>query len=239
MRPSKRKNNELRQILIESPALLNNKASCIIKMGGTHVICTASLDENVPKFLRNKGAGWLTAEYGMLPCSSSERIKREVSQGKPSGRTQEIQRLIGRSLRSALDMSALGERQIIIDCDVINADGGTRCASITGGYVALHLLIRELINNKTIKSNPLKYQIAAVSCGIYNGTAVADLDYAEDSTADIDGNFVFTSNGSIIEVQTSSENTPCSEDLFQEMFKLAKDSANQLFALQNKTLLSL
>jgi ribonuclease PH len=175
----------------------------------------------------------------MLPSSSSQRIKREISQGKPNGRTQEIQRLIGRSLRSIIDLKKLGERQIIIDCDVINADGGTRVASITGSYVALHLAIRSLIDKRLIKENPLKSQIAAISCGIYNGMAVVDLDYPEDAVAEIDGNFVLTSDGSIVEVQVSAESKPCSEELFSEMMHLAKKSMPKLFAEQNKVLLSI
>jgi ribonuclease PH len=173
----------------------------------------------------------------MLPSSTNQRIKREISQGKPNGRTQEIQRLIGRSLRSVVDFMKLGERQIIIDCDVINADGGTRTASITGGYVALHLAMRDLMERKLIRVNPLKSQIAAISAGIYKGEAVLDLDYLEDSDAEIDGNFVFTSNGGIVEIQTSAESNPCSETLFNEMLSIAHASMTKLFAQQNKVLL--
>ena len=240
MRPSKRKNHEIRELKISTTPLINNPHACLIQIGNTHVICSATIEESLPPFLRNKGqGGWVTAEYSMLPRCSAQRIKREISQGRPNGRTQEIQRLIGRSLRSVVDMMALGERQIIIDCDVINADGGTRTASITGGYVALHLAIRELMNRKLIRSNPLKSQIAAISCGIYKGAAVLDLDYLEDSEADVDGNFVFTSNGGIVEVQTSAESAPCSEELFVEMLSIAKASMTKLFAEQNKVLLSL
>lgn len=238
MRPSKRKNDQLRDLSIEPGYLLNNPFSCLIKLGGTHVICSASLEEDVPRFLKRTGKGWITAEYGMLPRSSGDRIKREASQGKQSGRTQEIQRLIGRSLRSVADMSALGERQIIIDCDVINADGGTRTASITGGYVALHLLVRNMVDRRLISSNPLKAQVGAISCGIYKGNPILDLDYPEDSEAEIDGNFVFTSDGKIIEIQTSAETTPCDEEQFQQMFSLAKESMQKIFAHQNKALMS-
>ena len=239
MRPSKRKNNQLRELTIEPGYLVNNRFSCMIKLGNTHVICSASLDEEVPRFLRKTGKGWVTAEYGMLPRSTGERMKREASQGKQSGRTQEIQRLIGRSLRSVVNTAGLGERQIIIDCDVINADGGTRTASITGGYVALQLLVRDMINRRLIKENPLKAQVAAISCGIYNGEAVLDLDYQEDSEAEIDGNFVFTSDGEIVEIQASAESKTCTEAQFQEMLNLAKDAMQKLFAEQMKVLLGM
>lgn len=239
MRPSKRKPDQMRQIQIEPYYLINNPFSCMIKIGNTHVICSATLDEDVPRFLRKSGKGWVTAEYGMIPRSTKDRIKREASQGKQSGRTQEIQRLIGRSLRSVVDMNVLGERQIMIDCDVINADGGTRTASITGGYVALQLLLRDMVNRRIIKENPLKAQVAAISCGIYNGKAVLDLDYEEDSVAEIDGNFVFTSKGRIVEVQASAESEPCTELQFKEMFALAVDAMIQLFAHQNKALLDI
>ena len=239
MRPSKRKNNQLRELIIEAGYLIQNPFSCMIKLGNTHVICSATLDEEVPRFLRKSGKGWVTAEYGMLPRSTEGRMKREAAQGKQSGRTQEIQRLIGRSLRAIVNTETLGERQIIIDCDVINADGGTRTASITGGYIAMHLLIRDLINRRILKENPLKAQVAAISCGIYKGAAVLDLDYPEDSDAEIDGNFVFTSNGGIVEIQASAENKTCSEAQFQEMLDLAKDAMTQLFAQQNKILLNI
>ena len=239
MRPSKRKNNQLRELIIEPGYLVNNPFSCMIKLGNTHVICSATLDEEVPRFLRKSGKGWVTAEYGMLPRSTADRMKREASQGKQSGRTQEIQRLIGRSLRSVVNTAGLGERQIMIDCDVINADGGTRTASITGGYVALQLLVRDMINRRLIKENPLKAQVAAISCGIYKGEAVLDLDYPEDSEAEIDGNFVFTSDGGIVEIQASAESKTCSDEQFQEMLALAKDSMQKLFAHQTKALLGI
>ncbi len=237
MRPSKRKNNQLRELIIEPEYLINNPFSCMIKLGNTHVVCSATLDEDVPRFLRKSRKGWVTAEYGMLTRSTGDRMKREAAQGKQSGRTQEIQRLIGRSLRSIINTAGLGERQIIVDCDVINADGGTRTASITGGYVALQLLVRDMINRRLIKENPLKAQVAAISCGIYNGEAVLDLDYPEDSEAEIDGNFVFTSDGGIVEIQASAEGKTCSDEQFQEMFTLARGAMQKLFAEQMRVLL--
>ena len=237
MRPSKRKPNQMREIQIEPHYLIHNPFSCMMKIGNTHVICSATLDEDVPRFLRKSGKGWVTAEYGMIPRSTQERMKREAAQGKQSGRTQEIQRLIGRSIRAVVDMEALGERQILIDCDVINADGGTRTASITGAYVAVHLLLRDMMDRRMIKVNPLKAQVAAISCGIYKGQAVLDLDYDEDSVAEIDGNFVFTSKGGIVEVQASAESEPCTEEQFKEMFALANEAMGQLFVHQNKALM--
>jgi ribonuclease PH len=240
MRQNNRKFNQIRDIAIETGVLLNNPhGSCLIKIGNTHVICSASVDDNIPRFLKNQGQGWLTAEYGMLPSSTHSRIKREAAQGKPSGRTQEIQRLIGRSLRAAINLKALGERQILIDCDVINADGGTRTASITGGYVALHLALSHLVRQGVLKQNPLTTQIAAISCGIYKGNAIVDLDYSEDSEAEVDTNFVFTADGRLIEIQGSAEGAPFSPEQLNEMMTLAKDASAKLFALQNKTLLGL
>ncbi len=240
MRPSGRKFNQLRDITIETGVLLNNPhGSCMIKIGNTHVICSATVDENVPRFLRNQGKGWITAEYGMLPASTNSRIKREAAQGKISGRTQEIQRLIGRSLRAAIDLKALGERQILIDCDVINADGGTRTASITGSYVALHLALSNLVKQRVLKVNPLTTQIAAISCGIYKDQAIVDLDYPEDSDAEVDANFVFTSNGDLVEIQGSAEGSPFSLMQLNEMMELARAASEKLFAAQNKALLGL
>ena len=240
MRPSGRKFNQLRDITIETGVLLNNPhGSCMIKIGNTHVICSATVDENVPRFLRNQGQGWVTAEYGMLPASTNSRIKREAAQGKIGGRTQEIQRLIGRSLRAAIDLKALGERQILIDCDVINADGGTRTASITGSYVALHLALSNLVKQRVLKVNPLTTQIAAISCGIYKDHAIVDLDYPEDSDAEVDANFVFTSNGDLVEIQGSAEGSPFSPAQLNEMMELAKAASEKLFAAQNKALLGL
>lgn len=240
MRPSKRKNNQLREITIETGILEHAEGSCLIKFGSTHVICSASIEESLPPFLRGKNqGGWITAEYGMLPRSTSDRIKRESSQGKQNGRTQEIQRLIGRSIRACVDLKKLGERQILIDCDVINADGGTRTASITGAYVALYLAIGKLMNRKMIKDNPITRQISAISCGIRNGEAILDLDYIEDSDAEVDANFVISSDGKIIEVQATAEQKPFTQDQFLEMMKLASDSASELFKIQNKAILKL
>ncbi|MCC8416991.1 MAG: ribonuclease PH [Rickettsia endosymbiont of Bryobia graminum] len=237
MRPSKRRNNQLRNISIEPSVLNNADGSCLIKFGNTHVMCSASCETTVPSFLRGQNQGWVTAEYGMLPASTNQRMKRESIQGKQSGRTQEIQRLIGRSMRAAVDLKMLGERQIIIDCDVINADGGTRTAAITGSYIALHLAIRSLMARKILKINPLIRQVAATSCGIYQGQAVVDLDYLEDSSAEVDANFVLSGDGNLIEIQGTAEKEPFSIDQFNEMLKLAKNAASELFILQNKILL--
>lgn len=239
MRPSGRKHNQLRDISIESGILLNAEGSCLIKFGNTHVVCSATVEQGVPSFLRGQNQGWITAEYSMLPRATNQRVKREVSNGKPTGRTQEIQRLIGRSIRACVNLKDLGERQILIDCDVINADGGTRTTAITGSYVALHLAIRHLTQRKLLKTNPLITQIAAVSCGIYKGKAVVDLDYAEDSEADVDANFVFTSNGHIIEMQGTAEKNPFTDEQFAEMLGLARQAASKLFAAQNTVLLGL
>ena len=225
MRPSKRKLNELRKVSIETNILHHAEGSCLIKCGNTHVICSASLDNSVPRFLKGKNSGWITAEYGMLPRSTGTRMNREASRGKQGGRTLEIQRLIGRAMRASTDLKALGERQIFIDCDVINADGGTRCAAITGSYVALHLAIRSLINKKMLKKNPLTSQIAAVSCGIYKGEAILDLDYAEDSEAQVDANFVFNQKGNLIEIQGTGEESDFSTEQLMEMLKLASQGA--------------
>lgn len=239
MRPSKRKNNQIREVTIEQGVLNNSDGSCLIKFGNTHVICSASLDENMPRFLRGNNSGWITAEYGMLPRSTHSRMRREATQGNQGGRTLEIQRLIGRSLRSAVDLKLLGERQIIIDCDVINADGGTRCAAITGGYVALHLAIRSLLNKRILTKNPLKNQVAAISCGIFKGQAIADLDYDEDSAANVDANFIFNSNGRIVEIQATGEESDFDENDLNEMIQLAKSGISKLFQIQNQLLLGL
>ncbi|MDR0774951.1 MAG: ribonuclease PH [Rickettsia sp.] len=238
MRAFNRKNNQLRNISIEPSVLLNAGGSCLIKFGNTHVICSATYEASLPPFLRGQNQGWITAEYGMLPNSTHQRIKRESTQGKQSGRTQEIQRLIGRSMRAAIDLKALGEKQIIIDCDVINADGGTRTAAITGSYIALHLVIRSLIARKILKTNPLISQVAAISCGIYKGQPIVDLDYLEDSNAEVDANFVFSGNGNIIEIQSTAEKNPFSEEQFYDMLKLARSAASDLFKLQNQILLN-
>ncbi len=239
MRHSGRKSNQLRHISVEPSLLTNADGSCLIKFGNTHVICSATYETNVPPFLRGKDQGWISAEYGMLPASTNQRMKREASLGKQSGRTQEIQRLIARSMRAVINLKALGERQFIIDCDVINADGGTRTAAITGSYIALHLAIRALMAKKILRTNPLITQIAAVSCGIYKGQAIVDLDYLEDSDADVDANFVFAGNGNIIEIQSTAEKEPFSEEQFNSMLKLAKNATSELFKLQNQILLNI
>lgn len=234
MRSSNRKNQALRPIVIEKNFLSSAFSSCLIKVGNTHVICSATLDDFLPHFVRGTNSGWLSAEYSMLPASSAtQRVKREVNQGKISGRTQEVQRLIARSLRSCLDLKALGERQILIDCDVISADGGTRCAAITGGYVAMKLAISKLLEQGTIKTNPIKYQVAAVSCGIYQEEVIVDLDYQEDSKAQVDGNFIIDSNMNIIEIQACAEGKSFSEQQLFLMLGAAKDAVSEIFKIQN------
>lgn len=239
MRPSGRKSGELRNISIEPDILKHSEGSCFIKFGNTEVICSASFDESVPRFIKGTGSGWVTAEYGMLPRSTNQRMQREASQGRQSGRTQEIQRLIGRSLRACINLKTLGERQILIDCDVINADGGTRTAAITGSYVALHLAIRKLLDKKLIRNNPLITQVAAISCGVYNGDVIVDLDYAEDSNAEVDANFVFNANGKMIEIQGTGEHSDFSTEQLLKMVELANSATSKLFQLQNKVLLKL
>jgi ribonuclease PH len=237
MRPSGRKFNQLREISIETSVLKYAEGSCLIKFGNTHVMCSASLDDSVPRFLKGRGNGWITAEYGMLPRSTKDRMTREASNGKQGGRTLEIQRLIGRSMRAAVDLKALGERQIYIDCDVINADGGTRTAAITGSYIATHLAIRFMMEKKIIRTNPLINQVAAISCGIYKGNAVIDLDYAEDSTAEVDANFVFNQKGNLIEIQGTGEESDFTTEQLLEMLKIASEGCRELFRLQNQVLL--
>lgn len=236
MRPSKRNPDELRPFALTPGISRNAEGSCLIECGNTKVLCTASVETGVPPFLRNTGKGWVTAEYGMLPRSTNSRVPREAARGKQSGRTQEIQRLIGRSLRAIIDMGKLGERQIIIDCDVLEADGGTRTASITGSYVALHMAVQTLLDGKLIKDNPLTGQVAAISCGIYNGLPVLDLDYAEDSAASMDANFVMTQDGRIIEIQCTAEESPVGEEAFHALFALARSGIRQLTAAQEKAL---
>jgi ribonuclease PH len=236
MRPSGRKNNEIRPIKIITGVSKNAAGSCIIECGETKIMCTASIDENVPRWLKGGRKGWVTAEYGMLPGSTSTRVRREAAEGKQSGRTQEIQRLIGRSLRSVMDMRALGERQIIIDCDVLQADGGTRTASITGGYVALQIAINGLLEKGLINTNPLKSDMAAISCGIYQGEVVLDLDYIEDSNAHADSNFVMTGAGKIIEIQGTAEDSPFDQEQFIQMMGMAKEGIQQLVEIQKKAL---
>jgi ribonuclease PH len=237
MRPSGRKVNELRKVELIPHFTKYAEGSCFIKMGETHVICTASVDEKVPPFLKGKGTGWVTAEYGMLPRSTQTRVDREATRGKQSGRTQEIQRLIGRSLRSIVDLKALGERQIKIDCDVIQADGGTRTAAITGSYVALYFALSKLVDQKLIKDIPLIDSVAAISCGIYKSSSILDLDYAEDSEAEADANFVLTGKGKIIEIQATAEETPFDEEKYNQMFKLAQEGVKKLSQLQLATIM--
>ena len=231
MRPSGRKLNQMRDIIIETDVTRHAEGSCLIKCGDTHVLCTASLEDRVPAFLRNSGLGWVTAEYGMLPRATHTRMRREAKNGQ-SGRTQEIQRLIGRSLRAGVDRVALGERQISVDCDVIQADGGTRCAAITGGWVALKLAVDKLIKAGDIKTNPLIDPVAAVSCGIYAGQPVLDLDYPEDSEAAVDGNFVVLGSGKLVEVQMSAEGSTFSRNQMNELVDLAEIGIDQLVTKQ-------
>ena len=232
MRPSGRARDAMRDISIETNATKHAEGSCIIRCGDTHVLCTASLEERVPPFLRNTGLGWVTAEYGMLPRSTGSRMRREATAGKQGGRTQEIQRLIGRSLRAGVDRVLLGERQITVDCDVLQADGGTRCASITGGWVALRLAAQVLVDRGEIAENPITEHIAAVSCGVYQGQPVLDLDYPEDSDAGTDANFVMTGSGGMVELQGSAEGMPFSEAEFLEMLALARKGVSELIAAQ-------
>ena len=223
-----RKPNELRALSLTPGASKYAEGSCLIQMGHTHVLCTASIEDKVPHFLRNAGKGWVTAEYGMLPRSTHKRMDREVTRMGPSGRTQEIQRLIGRSLRAIVDTKLLGERTIRIDCDVIQADGGTRTASITGAYVALHYACRHLVDTKQIATLPLTDSIAAISCGILGGEALLDLDYLEDSSADTDANFVLTGRGKIVEIQATAEAAPFEEAELMKMMELARSGMKQL-----------
>ncbi|MEL6642604.1 MAG: ribonuclease PH [Pseudomonadota bacterium] len=232
MRPSGRQISEMRPISIETGITRHAEGSCLIKCGDTHVLCTASVDERVPPFLKNSGLGWVTAEYGMLPRATHSRMRREAKNGQ-SGRTQEIQRLIGRSLRAGIDRVALGERQITVDCDVIQADGGTRCASITGGWVALRLAVNKLMKAGDVLSDPIMDNVAAVSCGVYAGQAVLDLDYPEDSEAGVDGNFVMTGGGRLIEVQMSAEGATFSRDEMGTMLDLADAGVSALVSAQN------
>ena len=234
IRPSGRKNNEMREIQFCSNYIGNAEGSCLVKFGDTHVLCTASVEEKVPMFMKNSGKCWVTAEYGMLPRSTHTRTNREASRGKQSGRTLEIQRLIGRSLRSIIDLKLLGERQIIIDCDVIQADGGTRTASITGGWVALACAINRLLHSNKLKTNPIISQICAVSCGIWKGFPILDLDYSEDSTAEVDSNFVFTLDGKLVEIQASSEADPFERTEMDMLLDLALGGTKGLFEKQMK-----
>ena len=234
MRPSGRKLNEMRSVEIETEVTKHAEGSCLIKMGDTHVLCTATLEDRVPSFIKGSGLGWITAEYGMLPRSTSSRMRREATAGKQGGRTVEIQRLIGRSLRAGVDRLALGERQITVDCDVIQADGGTRCASITGGWVALQLAVNKLLKTGAVLSNPLISPVAAVSCGIYAGQAVLDLDYPEDSEAGVDGNFIMLANGQMIETQMSAEGATYSRTQMNQLLDLAEAGVAALVQAQLK-----
>ncbi|MFL2786001.1 MAG: ribonuclease PH [Paracoccaceae bacterium] len=232
MRPSGRELNQMREVSIETNVTKHAEGSCLIKMGDTHVLCTASLEDRVPPFIRGTGLGWVTAEYGMLPRSTSSRMRREAASGKQGGRTVEIQRLIGRSLRAGVDRVALDERQITVDCDVLQADGGTRCASITGGWVALKLAVNQLLKKGAIKTDPLTSPVAAISCGIYAGQPVLDLDYPEDSEAGVDGNFIMLGNGQMIEVQMSAEGATYSRDQMNQLIDLAELGVGQLVEKQ-------
>ncbi|MFN4154302.1 MAG: ribonuclease PH [Paracoccaceae bacterium] len=236
MRPSGRQLDQMRSISIETGVMRHAEGSCLIKMGDTHVLCSATIEDKPPSFLKNTGLGWVTAEYGMLPRATNSRTRREAAVGKQSGRTQEIQRLIGRSLRAGVDRSALGERQIVVDCDVLQADGGTRCASITGGWVALRLAVNRLMTAGTIVSDPIVDHVAAVSCGIYAGQPLLDLDYPEDSAAGTDGNFVMTGRGRLIEVQMSAEGASFSRDEMMHLLDLAEAGSELLVAAQKAAL---
>ncbi|MDX2159286.1 MAG: ribonuclease PH [Hyphomicrobiaceae bacterium] len=235
MRPSKRQPDELRRVSIERAVSMHAEGSCLIKFGNTHVLCTASLEERVPPWLKGQARGWVTAEYSMLPRATTERTRREVTQGQPSGRTQEIQRLIGRALRAVVDLPKLGEKQITVDCDVIQADGGTRTAAITGAWVALHDCIQWMRQRDMVRDGVLRDQVAAVSCGLYKATPVLDLDYAEDSNAEADANFVMTGAGGIVEVQGTAETVAFSQESFDSLMGLARKGIGELISLQKLT----
>lgn len=234
MRPSGRQLSEMRAVSIETGVTKHAEGSCMIRMGDTHVLCTATIEDRVPPFIKGSGLGWVTAEYGMLPRSTTSRMRREATAGKQGGRTVEIQRLIGRSLRAGVDRVALGERQITVDCDVIQADGGTRCASITGGWVALKLAVNKLLKTRAIASDPLISPVAAISCGIYAGQPVLDLDYPEDSEAGVDGNFILRADGQLIEVQMSAEGSTFSRVQMGQLMDLAEAGVAQLVEAQLK-----
>ena len=232
MRPSKRDLNEMRRVSFERAISMHAEGSCLVKFGNTHVLCTASLEERVPPWLKGQGKGWITAEYGMLPRATTDRNRREASTGRISGRTHEIQRLIGRSLRAVVDLQKLGERQISVDCDVLQADGGTRTASITGAWVALNDCLAWMKARDMIRENPMKDHVAAISCGIFEGHCVLDLDYAEDSNAEADANFVMTGSGGLVEVQGTAEGDPFSGEQFDELMALARKGIGELVSLQ-------
>lgn len=231
-RPSGRAADQMRAVSLEPGFSRHAEGSCLVRFGDTHVLCAATVEERVPGWLRNSGRGWVTAEYGMLPRSTHTRTDREAARGKQSGRTQEIQRLIGRSLRAVTNMEGFGERQIRVDCDVLQADGGTRTAAITGSWVALHIALKGLVDKGAIKSIPLIGQVAAISCGIYQGQPVLDLDYDEDSQAETDSNFVITDGGTLVEIQATAEGTPFTDAEFMELLRLARKGAGELAELQ-------
>lgn len=235
-RPSGRDLNQMRDVVIETDVSKHAEGSCLIKCGDTHVLCTASVETNVPRWMKGSGKGWVTAEYGMLPRSTGSRMDREAARGKQSGRTQEIQRLIGRALRAVVDMKALGENQVRVDCDVIQADGGTRTAAITGGFVAMHLAFQHMVKVGLIKEAPITDMVSAISCGIYKGEPVLDLDYIEDSDADTDANFVITGNLGICEIQGTAEKEPFSEEEFLALLALAKKGCGELTEIQKVAL---
>ena len=234
MRPSGRNLDEIRSITIETNVTKHAEGSCLIKIGDTHVLCTATVEDRVPPFVKGSGLGWVTAEYGMLPRSTGSRMRREATSGKQGGRTVEIQRLIGRSLRAGVDRVALGERQITVDCDVIQADGGTRCASISGGWVALKLAVKKLLQEGTVTTDPLISPIAAISCGIYAGQPILDLDYSEDSEAGVDGNFIMMGSGNMIETQISAEGSTYSRSQLDELMDLAIKGIKDLIIAQER-----
>jgi ribonuclease PH len=234
MRLSGRKPQELRKVSFERGISKHAEGSCLVRFGDTHVMCLATVEEKVPPWLKGAGKGWVTAEYGMLPRATGERMRREAAQGKQSGRTQEIQRLIGRSLRAVVDLVALGERQITLDCDVIQADGGTRTAAITGSWIALHDALRWMAARSMFERNPIRDHVAAISCGIHNGEVVLDLDYEEDSSAETDANFVMTGKGGIVEVQGTAEGEPFTQERFLELLALAKQGIGELVTLQKQ-----
>ena len=234
MRPSGRNLDEIRSITIETNVTKHAEGSCLIKIGDTQVLCTATVEDRVPPFVKGSGLGWVTAEYGMLPRSTGSRMRREAASGKQGGRTVEIQRLIGRSLRAGVDRVALGERQITVDCDVIQADGGTRCASISGGWVALKLAVKKLLQEGTVTTDPLISPIAAISCGIYAGQPILDLDYSEDSEAGVDGNFIMMGSGNMIETQISAEGSTYSRSQLDELMDLAIKGIKDLIIAQEK-----
>jgi len=236
MRRSNRAPDQMRAVSLTPGFSRHAEGSCLVKFGDTHVLVTASLEEKAPPFLKGSGKGWVTAEYGMLPRSTHERMRREAAAGKQSGRTQEIQRLVGRSLRAVCDLSALGERQVTIDCDVLQADGGTRTAAITGGYVALAQCVAFMQKTGLVKMPVLKDHVAAISCGIIKGEALLDLDYSEDSTAETDANFVLTGSGGLVEIQATAEGAPFTEEQFEQLLRLARKGVSELIELQKRAL---